>query len=39
MLENCGDLVLILTLFLFTYLLGVMIVNISIIANSKLTDG
>lgn len=39
MLENCGDLVLILTLFLFTYLLGVMIVNISIIANSKITDG
>ena len=39
MLENCGDLVLILTLFLFTYLLGVMIVNMSIITNSKMTDG
>ena len=39
MLENCGDLILILTLFLFTYLLGVMIVNMSIITNSKITDG
>ena len=39
MLENCGDLVLVLTLFLFTYLLGVMIVNMSIITNSKMTDG
>jgi len=36
---NCGNLILLLTLFLFTYLLGIMVVNISIIANKKITDG
>jgi len=36
---NCGNLILMLTLFLFTYLLGIMVVNISIIVNKKMTDG
>ena len=39
LLPNCGDTVMLLSLFLFTYLLGVMIVNISIIVNKKITDG
>jgi hypothetical protein len=38
-LPNCGDVILLLSLFLFTYLLGVMIINISIIINKKVTDG
>jgi hypothetical protein len=36
---NCGNLILMLTLFLFTYLLGIMVVNISIIVTKKITDG
>jgi len=39
LIPKCGDAVMLLSLFLFTYLLGVMIVNISIIVNKKLTDG
>jgi hypothetical protein len=39
MFPNCGNLILMLTLFLFTYLLGIMVVNISIIVNKKVTDG
>ena len=39
LMPNCGDAVMLLSLFLFTYLLGVMIVNISIIVNKKITDG
>lgn len=39
MLPNCGDLILLLTIFLFTYLLSVMVINISIIVNKKVTDG
>jgi uncharacterized membrane protein YhaH (DUF805 family) len=39
MFPNCGNLILMLVLFLFTYLLGIMVVNISIIVNKKLTDG
>lgn len=39
MFPNCGNLILMLTLFLFTYLLGIMIVNISIIVSKKVTDG
>ena len=39
LLPNCGDIILLLSLFLFTYLLGVMIINISIIINKKVTDG
>jgi len=35
----CGNLILMLTLFLFTYLLGIMVVNISIIVTKKITDG
>ena len=37
MLPNCGDLILLLTIFLFTYLLSVMVINISIIVNKKVT--
>jgi len=36
---DCGNLILMLTLFLFTYLLGIMVVNISIIVTKKITDG
>lgn len=39
MLPNCGNTVMLLSVFLFTYLLGVMVVNISIILNKKVTDG
>tara|TARA_B100000795_G_scaffold253967_1_gene224502 strand:- start:3389 stop:3871 length:483 start_codon:yes stop_codon:yes gene_type:complete len=39
MFPNCGNLILMLVLFLFTYLLGIMVVNISIIVNKKITDG
>ena len=39
MLPNCGDLILLLSIFLFTYILGVMTINISIIVNKKITDG
>lgn len=39
MLPNCGDLILLLAVFLFTYILGVMTINISIIVNKKMTDG
>tara|TARA_B100000795_G_scaffold11746_1_gene8118 strand:- start:88 stop:579 length:492 start_codon:yes stop_codon:yes gene_type:complete len=39
MLPNCGNVVMLLSIFLFTYLLGVMVVNISIIINKKITDG
>jgi len=39
MFPNCGSLILMLVLFLFTYLLGIMVVNISIIVNKKVTDG
>ena len=39
MLPNCGNVVMLLSIFLFTYLLGVMVVNISIIVNKKITDG
>jgi len=39
MLPNCGNIVMLLSIFLFTYLLGVMVVNISIIVNKKITDG
>ena len=39
MFPNCGNLILMLTLFLFTYLLGIMVVNISIIVTKKVTDG
>ena len=39
LMPNCGDSVMLLSLFLFTYLLGIMIVNISIIINKKITDG
>ena len=39
MLPNCGDVILLLALFLFTYLLGIMVINISIIINKKVTDG
>ena len=39
MFPNCGNLILMLVLFLFTYLLGIMVVNISIIVGKKVTDG
>jgi len=39
MFPNCGNLILLLVLFLFTYLLGIMTINISIIVNKKITDG
>ena len=39
MFPNCGNLILMLVLFLFTYLLGIMVVNISIIVSKKMTDG
>ncbi len=39
MFPNCGNIILLLTLFLFTYLLGIMVINISIIVNKKITDG
>ena len=39
MLPNCGDILLLLCVFLFTYILGVMTINISIIVNKKVTDG
>ena len=39
MLPKCGNVVMLLSIFLFTYLLGVMVVNISIIVNKKITDG
>ena len=39
MLPQCGNIVMLLSIFLFTYLLGVMVVNISIIVNKKITDG
>ena len=39
MFPNCGNLILMLVLFMFTYLLGIMVVNISIIVNIKVTDG
>ena len=39
MFPDCGNLILMLTLFLFTYLLGIMVVNISIIVTKKITDG
>ena len=39
MLPNCGNVVMLLSIFLFTYLLGVMVINISIIVNKKITDG
>jgi len=39
MLPNCGDVILLLTIFLFTYLLGVMTINIGIISSKKVTDG
>lgn len=39
MFPKCGNLIIMLILFLFTYLLGVLIVNVSIIINQKLTDG
>jgi len=39
MLPNCGNIVMLLSIFLFTYLLGVMVINISIIINKKITDG
>jgi len=39
MLPNCGNIVMLLSIFLFTYLLGVMVINISIIVNKKITDG
>ena len=39
MFPNCGNLILMLVLFLFTYLLGIMVVNISITVNKKVTDG
>jgi len=38
-LPHCGNIVMLLSIFLFTYLLGVMVVNISIIVNKKITDG
>lgn len=38
-LPTCGPLILMLIVFLFIYLLAVMIVNIGIITNKKLTDG
>ena len=39
MLPNCGDIMLLITIFLFTYIIGVMTINISIIVNKKVTDG
>ena len=39
MLPNCGDIILLLTIFLFTYLLGIMTINIGIITSKKVTDG
>jgi hypothetical protein len=39
MFPQCGNLILLLSLFLFTYLLGIMVINISIIVNKKITDG
>ena len=39
MLPNCGDIMLLITIFLFTYIIGVMTINISIIINKKVTDG
>ena len=39
MLPNCGDIILLLTIFLFTYLLGIMVINIGIITSKKVTDG
>jgi len=39
MFPNCGNLILMMVLFLFTYLLGIMVVNISIIVSKKITDG
>lgn len=38
-LPTCGSLILMLSVFLFIYLLAVMIINIGIITNKKLTDG
>lgn len=39
MFPQCGSLILILTLFLFTYLLGIMVININMVVNNKMTDG